>query len=79
MACGTPIVAANNSSIPEIADKAALLSETEDARSLAEVIILALSDEAVRDDLITKGFNVWRFSLGINAPCKPSMSTSKRS
>lgn len=56
MACGTPIVAANNSSIPEIADKAALLSETEDAQSLAEMIKLALSDEAVRDDLITKGF-----------------------
>jgi alpha-1,3-rhamnosyl/mannosyltransferase len=56
MACGTPIVAANNSSIPEIADKAALLTEAEDAQALADVISLALSDDAVRTDLIEKGF-----------------------
>lgn len=56
MACGTPIVAANNSSIPEIADKAALLIEAEDANALAEAITQALDDESLRTDLIEKGF-----------------------
>ena len=32
MACGTPIIAANNSSIPEVVGDAALLIETKDAR-----------------------------------------------
>jgi alpha-1,3-rhamnosyl/mannosyltransferase len=56
MACGTPIVAANNSSIPEIADKASLLTEADNAHAIAETISLALSDESLRADLIAKGF-----------------------
>ena len=56
MACGTPIVAANNSSIPEIADKASLLTEADDAHALAETISLALNDESLRTELIAKGF-----------------------
>jgi glycosyltransferase involved in cell wall biosynthesis len=56
MACGTPVVAANNSSIPEIADQAALLTEAKDPKMMAEKISLVLSDESLRDDLISKGF-----------------------
>jgi glycosyltransferase involved in cell wall biosynthesis len=56
MACGTPVVAANNSSIPEIADQAALLAEAKDPKMLADKMFQALSDESVRNDLISKGF-----------------------
>ena len=56
MACGTPIVAANNSSIPEITDNAALLTEAGDAHALAETISLVLKDESLRTDLMVKGF-----------------------
>jgi glycosyltransferase involved in cell wall biosynthesis len=55
MACGTPVVAANNSSIPEVVEKAALLIDAKDAPKMAETISCVLTDESIRDDLIAKG------------------------
>lgn len=56
MACGAPVVAANNSSIPEIAGDAALFFQAEDVTSIASVIAKVLTDETLRLDLINKGY-----------------------
>lgn len=55
MACGTPVVAANNSSIPEIVGEAALLIEAEDTEAMAGTIARVLVDEILRTVLIEKG------------------------
>ena len=54
MACGTPVVASNRTSIPEVVGDAAILVEptpTDIARGLAAV----LTDEALRSDLRKRG------------------------
>ncbi|HRQ40417.1 MAG TPA: glycosyltransferase family 1 protein [Chloroflexota bacterium] len=55
MACGIPVVAANNSSIPEIAGEAALYFQAEDAESMAGIMANTLMDESLRSELIKKG------------------------
>jgi glycosyltransferase involved in cell wall biosynthesis len=55
MACGTPVVAANNSSIPEIVEDAALLVDTDDAQGMAIAISQVLSDKVQRDALRQAG------------------------
>jgi glycosyltransferase involved in cell wall biosynthesis len=55
MACGTPVIAANTSSIPEAAGKAALLFEPHDVAGLAERMDLLLADTAVSDPLRQQG------------------------
>ena len=47
MACGTPVVAGNNSSIPEVAEDAAYLVASTDGRTLAGAILAVM----VQDDL----------------------------
>jgi glycosyltransferase involved in cell wall biosynthesis len=55
MACGTPVVAANNSSIPEVVGDAAVLVDARDAGNLASGIAEVLADETRRSELSTKG------------------------
>jgi len=55
MACGTPVVAANNSSIPEIVGEAALLIEAKDVLGIAAAMTQVLTDDALRQHLIEKG------------------------
>ena len=55
MACGTPVIAANNSSIPEIVGEAAILFNGSDAKELSEKLNEVLKDEHVRNNLIRKG------------------------
>lgn len=55
MACGAPVVAANNSSIPEIVAEAAVLVEAQDIKAMAGAIAGVLSYEALKDALIEKG------------------------
>ena len=56
MACGVPVIAANTSSIPEVAGDAALLFEATDAKGIAETVAYVLDNEDVRLSLIQKGF-----------------------
>jgi glycosyltransferase involved in cell wall biosynthesis len=56
MACGTPVVAANRSSLPEICGDAALLVDPFDAASIADGIERVLGDEDRRNELIERGF-----------------------
>lgn len=55
MACGTPVVAADNSSIPEVVGDAALLFGADDAQAMADAMVQILENEALRQGLIEKG------------------------
>lgn len=48
MACGTPVVVSNVSSLPEIVGDAGLLVDPEDVEGLADTLIRLLSDEKLR-------------------------------
>jgi glycosyltransferase involved in cell wall biosynthesis len=54
MACGTPVVAANASSLPEIVGDAGFLVEPDDARKLAGAILSILVEEDLAQDLSRK-------------------------
>lgn len=55
MRCGTPIVASNAGSIPEIAQDAAILVDPSDAPGMARAIHELLIDQPLRDRLIAAG------------------------
>ena len=55
MACGTPVVTSNVSSLPEVAGGAALLVDPYDPASIADGIARAVTDETLRADLIATG------------------------
>jgi glycosyltransferase involved in cell wall biosynthesis len=55
MACGTPVVTSNVSSLPEIAGGAALLVDPYDAEAIADGIRRAVNDDALRADLSARG------------------------
>jgi glycosyltransferase involved in cell wall biosynthesis len=56
MVCGAPVAAANNSSIPEVAGDAAVMFDAEVTDEMTEVLAQVLSDEALRKDLVEKGY-----------------------
>ena len=63
MACGTPVVTSNVSSLPEVVGDAALLVDPENVEEIASAIEKVLTDEKMREELIRKGFErVKRFS-----------------
>ena len=65
MACGTPVVTSNVSSLPEVAGGAALLVDPHDADAIADGLCRALTDEALRAALIARGIERARsFSWG---------------
>jgi glycosyltransferase involved in cell wall biosynthesis len=55
MACGTPVVTSNQTSIPEIAADAALLVDPLNVEALASAMADALSNPSLRAQLIVKG------------------------
>jgi glycosyltransferase involved in cell wall biosynthesis len=55
MACGTPVVTSNVSSLPEVAGGAALLVDPYDPASIADGITRAVTDEPLRTSLIGRG------------------------
>jgi glycosyltransferase involved in cell wall biosynthesis len=55
MACGTPVVTSNVSSLPEIAGNAAILVDPYDPASIADGITRAVTDEPLRAVLIERG------------------------
>ncbi len=56
MACGTPVVTANNSSLPEAAGQAALLVAADDVAGLAQALGQLLTDDILRATLRQRGF-----------------------
>lgn len=55
MACGTPTITSDASSLPEVAGDAALLVGTEDTAGLAAALDRILSDPALAEDLRQRG------------------------
>jgi glycosyltransferase involved in cell wall biosynthesis len=56
MACGTPVVCSNSSSLPEIAGDAALQVDPRDVDALAAALHRVLTDLALCEELRQKGF-----------------------
>jgi glycosyltransferase involved in cell wall biosynthesis len=56
MACGTPVIASDTSSIPEVAGDATVLVEPTDAEALATAIQRVLKDRETRESMKSKGF-----------------------
>ncbi len=56
MACGAPVVCSNTSSLPEVADDAALLVNPRDIGAFALAIERVITQPALRDELRAKGF-----------------------
>lgn len=57
MACGTPVVSSNSSSLPEVVGDAGLLVPPEDVEALACAIEKVISDSELADDLRAKGLS----------------------
>lgn len=55
MACGTPVIVSNTSSLPEVVGDAAMLVEPTDADGLAVAIWRVLSDNGLRKQMVHKG------------------------
>ncbi|CAG2128617.1 D-inositol-3-phosphate glycosyltransferase [Cupriavidus yeoncheonensis] len=55
MACGAPVIAANNSSIPEVMGRADVLFSAEDPQSIAGTLSNVLAHESLRQELKTFG------------------------
>jgi glycosyltransferase involved in cell wall biosynthesis len=56
MACGTPVVCSNVSSLPEVAGNAALLVDPLDTEALVEALARIVSDPGLRRELVQRGF-----------------------
>jgi glycosyltransferase involved in cell wall biosynthesis len=57
MACGIPVITSNISSMPEVAGDSALLIDPYDVDALTDALRRLLTDEALRADLIQRGFD----------------------
>lgn len=56
MACGTPVVASNRSSLPEVIGDAGLLFDPEKTDELTDILITLANDPSARERLIEKGY-----------------------
>jgi glycosyltransferase involved in cell wall biosynthesis len=55
MACGTPVVTGDNSSLPEVAGDAALMVDPYDEQSLARALLEVVNDDSLRARLRERG------------------------
>lgn len=56
MGCGTPVVASNTTSLPEVAGQAGLLVDPTDTRALVDAMGHLATDNTLREDLVQRGF-----------------------
>jgi glycosyltransferase involved in cell wall biosynthesis len=57
MACGTPVITSDSSSLPEVVGEAGLMVPAQDPEALAEAIAMVLADPGLREDLVRKGLS----------------------
>lgn len=57
MACGTPVITSNTSSLPEIVEDAAVQVNPYDVKDIANAIVQLLNDQSLRQTLIKKGLS----------------------
>jgi glycosyltransferase involved in cell wall biosynthesis len=70
MACGTPVVASNAASLPEVVGNAGLMVDPLDPESIATAILSVLTDYDMRADLIRRGLAqasqfTWQAAAGV--------------
>lgn len=56
MACGCPVITANNSSLPEVAGDAAEYCDANDVDSIANAIRRVLADASLREQMVHRGY-----------------------
>ena len=56
MACGTPVITSNTSSMPEVAGDAAFIVDPYKPEEITAAMIQILNDEELKAELIRKGF-----------------------
>jgi len=56
MACGTPVITSNVSSLPEVAGDAAIMVDPYDIDAITDAIQRVLDDNTLRDRMIQAGF-----------------------
>lgn len=56
MACGTPVIASDNSSLPEAVGNAGILVDPNNARQLSTEIVRVMTDKKLHETLREKGF-----------------------
>ena len=55
MACGTPVITSNTSSLPEVVGDAGIMVGPYDVSKLADAMLKVLKDEGLRQDMIGRG------------------------
>ena len=71
MACGTPVICSNTTSLPEVVGDSGILINPEDVKNISSAIITLLKADKLREDLRKKGlerakeFTVEKYSLKI--------------
>jgi len=60
MACGTPVITSNSSSIPEIVQDAAILVDPNDSEMISEAILRLAGDSGLQDHYRERGFQLTR-------------------
>lgn len=61
MACGTPVITSNCTSLPEVAGDAAILVDPHSTQELREAIECLEHDPSLRNELVAKGFERVKF------------------
>ena len=56
MACGTPVITSNVTSLPEVVGDGGILVDPSDTDAIRQKIDLVLSDRGLRDELVERGF-----------------------
>lgn len=56
MACGTPVICSDNSSLPEAVGNASVMVKAEDTTQIAKALTKVLTDSKLAEDLRRKGF-----------------------
>ena len=68
MSMGTPVVASNSASIPEVTGSAAVLVDADDPQQLADAIIHVIEQPELQKQLVLKGTeNINRFDWAVSA------------
>ena len=57
MACGTPVICSNTSSLPEVAGEAALLADPQDVQALLRAMLRVQAEPALRAELAARGLS----------------------
>jgi glycosyltransferase involved in cell wall biosynthesis len=83
MACGTPVITSNRSSLPEVVGNAALLVDPENTRDLALAMARLVDEAPLREELRERGLErarqfSWRRTAELTAAVYESVATGGR-